>query len=353
MNHTARHDAAHDAGHSALRELLGELATEGVNRTHGDFDLLPTEAQLAAMQEESAQAVAAVADATPRIAAAIDAIVPRLRAGGRLVYLGAGTAGRMGVLDASEIPPTFGTDPSLVVGVIAGGEVALRSAVEDAEDDGDRGAADLDAIGLTAGDAVVGVSASGRTPYVVGALEHARALGALTIGLACNAGSRVGEVADLAIETVVGPEIVAGSTRLKGGTAQKLVLNAISTIAMVRLGKVHGNLMVDVQATNAKLRARAERIVMLATGVDAAAASAALEEVGGSVKAAILVTLSGVSPDDAIARLASHDGVLRDALSEALAATALTTPMTAPTTPLTTPTPTTMTPLRPEETDGP
>jgi N-acetylmuramic acid 6-phosphate etherase len=338
MNHTAQHDPVQGAQHDELRDLLGHLATESVNESHGEFDLLATEAQLAAMQEESVQAVAAVTEAAPQIAAAIDAIVPRLRAGGRLVYLGAGTAGRMGVLDASEIPPTFGTDPSLVVGVIAGGEVALRSAVEDAEDDGARGAADLDAIGLTAADAVVGISASGRTPYVVGALEHARALGALTVGLACNAGSRIGEVADLAIETVVGPEIVAGSTRLKGGTAQKLVLNAISTIAMVRLGKVHGNLMVDVQATNAKLRARAERIVMLATGVDAAAASAALESVGGSVKAAILVTISGVTPDDAIARLASHDGVLRDALSDGRAPTAVTPPSTT---------------ARPEDIDGP
>lgn len=309
-------DTAQTEDQRALRDLLGELVTEGVNAAHGDFDLLATEAQLAAMQEESAQAVAAVSEAAPQIAAAIDAIVPRLRAGGRLVYLGAGTAGRMGVLDASEIPPTFGTDPSLVVGVIAGGEVALRSAVEDAEDDTALGAADLDALGLTAADALVGISASGRTPYVVGALERAREIGALTVGLSCNAGSRIGEVADLAIEVVVGPEIVAGSTRLKGGTAQKLVLNAISTIAMVRLGKVHGNLMVDVQATNAKLRARAERIVMLATGVDAAAASAALESVGGSVKAAILVTITGVTPDEALARLASHDGVLRDALSE-------------------------------------
>ena len=311
MNHTAQ-----AAEHQALRELLSELATERVNDSHGEFDLLATEAQLAAMQDESAQAVAAVGDAAPQIAAAVDAIVPRLRAGGPLDYLGAGTAGRMGVLDASEIPPTFGTDPSLVVGVIAGGEVALRSADEDAEDDAARGAADLDAIALTAADAVVGISASGRTPYVVGALERARELGALTVGLSCNAGSRIGQVADLAIETVVGPEIVAGSTRLKGGTAQKLVLNAISTIAMVRLGKVHGNLMVDVQATNAKLRARAERIVMLATGADAAAASAALESVGGSVKAAILVTITGVTPDEALARLATHDGVLRDALSE-------------------------------------
>jgi len=193
--------------------------------------------------------------------------------------------------------------------------VALRSAVEDAEDEAARGAADLEAIGLAPGDALVGISASGRTPYVMGGIEYARGVGALTVGFACNADSAIGAAADLAIETVVGPEIVAGSTRLKGGTAQKLVLNAISTIAMVRLGKVHGNLMVDVRATNAKLRARAERIVMQATGVEAAAASAALASVDGSVKAAILVTLTGVAPEVALARLSAEDGVLRDAIS--------------------------------------
>ncbi|GAA1528492.1 N-acetylmuramic acid 6-phosphate etherase [Agromyces terreus] len=303
------------AEHVRLRDLLADLSTEGVNDAHAEFDLMPAEAQVGAMLEESTAAVAAVAEVMPQIAVAVDAIVARLRAGGRLVYLGAGTAGRMGVLDASEIPPTFGTDPALVVGVIAGGDTALRSAVENAEDDAEQGAADLAAIGPTAADALVGISASGRTPYVVGAIEHARRVGAFTVGLACNRDSEIGRAADLAIETVVGPEIVAGSTRLKGGTAQKLVLNAISTIAMVRLGKVHGNLMVDVQATNAKLRARAERIVMQATGADASAASAALESVGGSVKAAILVTLTGVGPEVALARLAAEDGVLRDALS--------------------------------------
>ncbi|UOQ88097.1 N-acetylmuramic acid 6-phosphate etherase [Agromyces endophyticus] len=303
------------AEHRALRELLGELSTEQANEAHAGFDLLSTEAQLAAMHDENAQAVAAVAEAAPQVAAAIDAIVARLRGGGRLVYLGAGTAGRMGVLDASEIPPTFGTDPELVVGLIAGGDVALRSAVEDAEDEAARGAADLEAIGLGPGDALVGISASGRTPYVLGGIEYAARVGALTVGFACNRDSAIGAAADLAIETVVGPEIVAGSTRLKGGTAQKLVLNAISTIAMVRLGKVHGNLMVDVQATNAKLRARAERIVMQATGVDAAAAAAALASVDGHVKAAILVTMTGAPPEVALARLAAEDGVLRDALS--------------------------------------
>ncbi|WP_022888565.1 N-acetylmuramic acid 6-phosphate etherase [Agromyces italicus] len=309
------HAPQQSAEHRALRELLGELSTEQVNDAHAGFDLLSTEAQLAAMQAESALAVAAVTEAAPQIAAAVDAIVARLRGGGRLVYAGAGTAGRMGVLDASEIPPTFGTDPALVVGLIAGGEGALRSAVENAEDDTALGAADLEAIALGPGDAFIGISASGRTPYVLGAIEYAKRVGALSIGFACNENSAIGEAADLAIETVVGPEIVAGSTRLKGGTAQKLVLNAISTIAMVRLGKVHGNLMVDVQATNAKLRARAERIVMQATGVDASAASAALAAVDGQVKAAILVTLTGVDPQLALARLAAEDGVLRDALS--------------------------------------
>ncbi|WP_350348987.1 N-acetylmuramic acid 6-phosphate etherase [Agromyces sp. G08B096] len=302
------------ASREALRDVLAELATEAVDDRLADFDLRSTEAQVATMIEESAVAVSAVEAAGPQIAAAVDAVVARLRAGGRLIYTGAGTAGRLGVLDASEIPPTFGTDPALVVGVIAGGEAALRNAVENAEDDPELGAADLAAIGVGPGDAVVGISASGRTPYVVGALRHAASAGALTVALAGNRGSAIGAVADLAVEVEVGPEVVAGSTRLKAGTAQKLVLNAISTIAMVRLGKVHGNLMVEVQATNDKLRARAERIVMLATGVDAEAAAAALAATDGSVKAAILVTLTGVAPHLARAALEREDGVLRDAI---------------------------------------
>lgn len=297
-----------------LRDLLDRLATEAVRDETSELDLLDTGAQLEALNAANAEALAAVHAAAPQIAAAVDAIVARLREGGRLVYVGAGTAGRMGVLDASEIPPTFGTDPALVVGLIAGGDRALRHSVEDAEDDPEQGAADLEAIGVDANDAVVGISASGRTPYVVGALAHARRVGALAVGFACNADSELARVADLAIETVVGPEVVTGSTRLKGGTAQKLVLNAISTLAMVKLGKVHGNLMVDVRATNAKLRARAERIVRLATGVEADAAASALAACDGSVKAAILVTLTGVDPEVAIARLEREDGVLRAAL---------------------------------------
>ena len=297
-----------------LRDLLDRLATEAVRDETSELDLLDTGAQLEALNAANAEALAAVHAAAPQIAAAVDAIVARLREGGRLVYVGAGTAGRMGVLDASEIPPTFGTDPALVVGLIAGGDRALRHSVEDAEDDPEQGAADLEAVGVDANDAVVGISASGRTPYVVGALAHARRVGALAVGFACNADSELARVADLAIETVVGPEVVTGSTRLKGGTAQKLVLNAISTLAMVKLGKVHGNLMVDVRATNAKLRARAERIVRLATGVEADAAASALAACDGSVKAAILVTLTGVDPEVAIARLEREDGVLRAAL---------------------------------------
>ncbi|QAY73020.1 N-acetylmuramic acid 6-phosphate etherase [Agromyces protaetiae] len=314
---TTNHPAASEPAaedRARLHDVLAGLATEQVADGLADFDLRSTEAQLATMVDESAVAVEAVRDATPQIAAAVDAIVARLRAGGRLVYLGAGTAGRLGVLDASEIPPTFGTDPSLVVGLIAGGETAIRHAVENAEDDAEQGAADVAAIGIGPLDALVGISASGRTPYVLGALAHARAAGALTVALASNRGSEIGAAADLAIETAVGPEVVAGSTRLKAGTAQKLVLNAISTLAMVHLGKVHGNLMVDVRATNAKLRARAERIVMAATGCESAEAAAALASTGGAVKPAILVTLTGVDAEVAVRALDREDGVLRGAL---------------------------------------
>ncbi|WP_127794400.1 N-acetylmuramic acid 6-phosphate etherase [Agromyces sp. LHK192] len=322
-------DRVSDADRTALHEMLPQLATEAVDDRLADFDLRSTEQQVAVMAAENAAAVAAVEAATPRIAVVVDAIVPRLRAGGRLVYLGAGTAGRLGVLDASELPPTFGTDPAQVLGLIAGGDVALRTAVENAEDDADLGAADLAALGIGPADVVLGISASGRTPYVIGALRHAAAHGALTVALAGNRGSAIGAEADLRIEVEVGPEVVAGSTRLKAGTAQKLVLNAISTIVMVRLGKVHGNLMVDVQATNDKLRVRAERIVMLATGVGAEAAAAALEAAAGDVKAAILVTLTGAEPVVARDALDREDGILRHAIHRVRTGSA-TEPGTAP-----------------------
>jgi N-acetylmuramic acid 6-phosphate etherase len=225
----------------------------------------------------------------------------------------------MGVLDASECPPTFATAPGEVVGLIAGGAAAMVTAVEGAEDDAGAAAADLDALGLTGLDSVVGVSASGRTPYAVGAVRHARRLGALTVGLACNAGSALGEAAEHPIEVVVGPELLAGSTRLKAGTAQKLVLNMISTITMIRLGKTYGNLMVDVRASNEKLRARSRRIVGLATGAPDAEIEAALAATGGEVKPAVLTLLGGVDAATAARLLDDFSGHLRPALRAAAA----------------------------------
>lgn len=298
---------------AALRSTLETLSTERVDPAFADLDLLPTGDQVALMAEQAVVAAQAVAAAGDSIARAVDGIVARLRRGGRLVYIGAGTAGRMGVLDASEIPPTFGTDPALVVGVIAGGEQALRSAVEDAEDD--EAAGEHAVLALGPDDAIVGISASGRTPYVAAALRAARARGALTVSLACNRGAEISVNADVAIEVVVGPEVVAGSTRLKAGTAQKLVLNTLSTLAMVHSGKVYGNLMVDVQSTNEKLRARAERTVMHATGCAPTDASRALADADGSVKVAIALLETGLDVATARAALSDADGDLRRALA--------------------------------------
>jgi len=300
-----------------LRETLGTLATESVADSYRDLDLMTVAQLVDAMNASNAEVPAAVARQSASIAAATEGVAERMRRGGRLIYVGAGTAGRMGILDASEIPPTFGTVPELVVGVIAGGEQAIHTAVENAEDDEEAGAAALAALRLGPLDAVVGISASGRTPYVLGAIEHAKRVGAFTVGLACNAGSALGSAAEVGIEVVVGPEILTGSTRLKSGTAQKLVLNMISTIAMVQLGKVHGNLMVDLRATNAKLRARSERTVMLATGVDADTAAAALDATGGWIKAAILMSETSIDAATATRLLTEHGGRLRDALAAA------------------------------------
>lgn len=310
-----------DTAPAALRDQLAGLATERVNETYPNLDLLSTRELVAAMNQEDATVAGAVGAAGPAISAAIDGIVTQLRAGGRLIYLGAGTAGRLGILDASETPPTFGTDPSLVVGVIAGGPNAVHTAVENAEDNAEAGAADLRALQLSASDAVVGVSASGRTPYVLGALAYARSLGAFTAGLSCNADSPLGRAGDVAIEVEVGPEILTGSTRLKSGTAQKMVLNMLSTIAMVRLGKTYRNLMVDMRATNEKLRARAERTVMLATDADAASAVQALRTAHGSVKVAILTLMTGVTEQAAIDLLQQQHGNLRAAIAPVAAAT--------------------------------
>ncbi|SJN34569.1 N-acetylmuramic acid 6-phosphate etherase [Microbacterium esteraromaticum] len=298
-----------------LRANLETLATERVAPEFAELDLLSTSDQVALMAAQGLVAAQAVEAEAESISGAVDGIVERMRRGGRLVYVGAGTAGRMGVLDASEIPPTFGTDPSLVVGHIAGGEIALRNAVENAEDDVEAGEQVGGALGPD--DAIVGISASGRTPYVVGALRAARARGAFTVSLACNRNAEISVGVDVAIEVVVGPEAVAGSTRLKAGTAQKLVLNTISTLAMVQSGKVYGNLMVDVQSTNEKLRARAERTVMHATGCAPDAAARALADAAGSVKLAIAIVETGADAETARHALEAADGNLRQALAAA------------------------------------
>ncbi|MEV6804030.1 N-acetylmuramic acid 6-phosphate etherase [Streptomyces sp. NPDC017248] len=300
---------------SDLRSQLASLTTEAFRPELADIDRLPTLEIARLMNGEDAGVPAAVAARLPRIAAAIDAVAERMARGGRLVYAGAGTAGRLGVLDASECPPTFNTDPEQVVGLIAGGPPAMVASVEGAEDSAELARRDLDALKLTPDDSVVGVSASGRTPYAVGAVEHARAVGALTIGLACNEHSALAAAAEHGIEVVVGPELITGSTRLKAGTAQKLVLNMLSTITMIRLGKTYGNLMVDVRASNAKLRARSHRIVALATGADDAEIDKALTETGGEVKHAILALLTGVDGPTAARLLEESAGHLRAALA--------------------------------------
>ncbi|UVJ40602.1 N-acetylmuramic acid 6-phosphate etherase [Arthrobacter sp. CJ23] len=309
-------EAAEAAGDrlEGLRTVLAGLQTEAQAPGLGELDTMGTAELVAAMNAHNSGVPGAVELASASIAATVDAVAERLARGGRLFYVGAGTAGRLGVLDASECPPTFGTPPGLVVGLIAGGPQAIQKPVEYAEDNATAGARDLHDAGIGEADAVVGISASGRTPYVIGALEEARSKGAFTASLACNPGSAISHLAEVAIEVVVGPEFVAGSTRLNAGTAQKLVLNMISTLVMVKLGKTYGNLMVDLRATNDKLLARSQRTVQHATGVDAHEASRALDAVGGSVKAAILVLLTGIEPGQAKGALEEAGGFLRKAI---------------------------------------
>jgi N-acetylmuramic acid 6-phosphate etherase len=300
-----------------LLAQLGSLTTEAFRPELAEIDRLPTLDIARLMNGEDAGVAGAVAARLPEIAGAVDAIAARMGRGGRLVYAGAGTAGRLGVLDASECPPTFDTAPGQVVGLIAGGPRAMVTSVEGAEDSRELARADLAALALTAEDTVVGISASGRTPYAIGAVEYARSLGALTVGLACNAGSALAAAAEHGIEVVVGPELLTGSTRLKAGTAQKLVLNMLSTITMIRLGKTYGNLMVDVRASNEKLRARSRRIVSLATGAADEEIEEALAATGGEVKHAILVLLAGVDGPSATRLLEESGGHLRAALAAA------------------------------------
>jgi N-acetylmuramic acid 6-phosphate etherase len=291
---------------------LAHLLTEQHQPELADLDRRDTVALVRLMADDQVAALDALVRAAPEIAAAIDAVVARLEGGGRLIYVGAGTAGRLGVLDAAECPPTFNTDR--VIGVLAGGFDALLKSSEAVEDDAAAGAADMDRLSLSGQDAVVGVSASGRTPYTIGAVHHARRLGAVTFGVASNPDAELSRHVDHPLELVAGPEVIAGSTRLKAGTAQKVVLNMFSTIAMVRLGKTYGNLMVDVRATNHKLRQRARRIVSQATGADAATAEQAIAAAGGDVKVAIVMLLTGVDAGDAAARVAAHEGRVRGAV---------------------------------------
>ena len=270
---------------------LNQIDTEQVNPHTLEIDRVPTLDMLRMINDEDHLVADAVQRVLPSIAVAIERIVAQMDKGGRLVYCGCGTSGRLGVLDAAECPPTFGTDPGLVVGLIAGGEPAFTRAIEGAEDDYGQGRVDLEGIGFSADDALVGIAASGRTPYVLGAIDYARALGAPAIALTCSANSELSRHADVAITPLPGPEVITGSTRLKSGTAQKMVLNMLSTGVMIKRGKVYGNLMVDVKATNEKLCERTVSIVMRTTGTDDATARQTLAQCGFSCKIAIVMLL--------------------------------------------------------------
>ena len=296
----------------------GELMTEAVADHELSLDELSVAELVTMMNDRDAAIPGAVREALPVITAAIEATAARIRQGGRLIYVGAGTSGRLGVLDAAEVPPTFGTDGDVVLGLIAGGPPAITSSVEYAEDSDEAGAADL--AGLDPGplDTVVGIASSGTTPYVLGALRLATERGALTVGLSCNLGTPLSAAAEHGIEIPVGPEIVTGSTRLGAGTAAKMVLNMFSTISMIQLGKTYRTLMVDVKATNAKLMRRAVSIVMMATGADEDTARAALDETGWHAKLAIAVIATGMSVPDARAALDAAGGVLRKVIEPAV-----------------------------------
>lgn len=294
---------------------LDHLATEQLRPGLDDLDLRPVAEIVRVLVDSQRVAQQAAEAAVPQLAKVAEAVSARLAAGGRLIYVGAGTSGRLAVLDAAECVPTFNTAPGQVMALLAGGETAFVNAVEGAEDDAAAGAADLDRNGLSKADAVIGITASGRTPYVVGAVSHAREAGAYTAAIVNNARSRLAEVAQDAVELETGPEIIAGSTRLGAGTAQKIALNTLSTAVMVRLGKTYGPWMIDMRATNAKLRRRAVRIVCGVTGVDESEASRALAAAGGQVKPAVVALLGGWDPGEARRRLDAAGGRVRDALA--------------------------------------
>lgn len=300
----------------ADRTSLPKLITEQQNPASEGLDQLSTGDILSRMNAADSEIAGAIERELPRIAKAVDVIATRLGKSGHLVYIGAGTSGRLGVLDASEIPPTFNVPKDLVRGIIAGGEAALSRATEASEDDAEAGARDLLASGFAPGDVLVGIAASGRTPYVLGAMAKARQLGAVTCGISCTPDSELSRAVDFPIEPVVGPEILTGSTRLRAGTATKLVLNMISTAVMIRLGYVYGNLMVNVQPTNQKLEDRARRIIQQATGVDYGKASELLEVAGRSVRVAIVMEKRGVDRQEAERLLTAVGGRVSDTLTE-------------------------------------
>lgn len=289
---------------------LSSMITETRNPASVEIDQLPTLEMLRVINQEDQQVALAVSQLLPEITRAVDAIAAAFGKGGRLVYIGAGTSGRLGILDASECPPTYGVSAEQVVGLIAGGHKAILQAVENAEDDAELGAQDLKNIQFCANDVLVGIAASGRTPYVLGAMAHARAVGATVCSISCNPGSPLAQAADISMVAVVGPEIVTGSSRMKAGTAQKLILNMLSTGAMIRTGKVYGNLMVDVEATNAKLVERQKRIVMEATDCERAVAERALAQADNHCKTAIVMILAGLTANEARTRLQSSNGFI-------------------------------------------
>jgi N-acetylmuramic acid 6-phosphate etherase len=293
---------------------LEDLLTEQPNPASASIDALPTAEMLRIINAEDSKVAAAVEREIPAIARAVDAIVGALERGGRLFYIGAGTSGRLGVLDASECPPTFNVPPGMVQGIIAGGEAALSRATEASEDDPALGARDLIARGFTGADVLVGIAASGRTPYVLGAIAEARRLGAATVGVSCTPDSELAGAVAIPVTPLVGPEVVAGSTRMKAGTAQKLVLNMLSTGAFIRLGYVYGNLMVNVQPKNEKLRDRARRIVARAAGVPLERADRLLADSGNQVRVAIVMGKAGVTREEAERRLAASGGRIAKAL---------------------------------------
>ncbi|MEG1225026.1 MAG: N-acetylmuramic acid 6-phosphate etherase [Hafnia sp.] len=293
---------------------LSRLQTEGRNTASENIDTLSTLDMLTIINQEDQKVALAVERILPQIAQAVDAITHAFAHGGRLIYCGAGTSGRLGILDASECPPTYGTPREQVIGLIAGGQTAILRAVENAEDNVALGEQDMIENQVGERDVVVGIAASGRTPYVIGAMKYARTQGATVVSLTCNANSAMSQLADIALEAVVGPEVVTGSSRMKAGTAQKMVLNMLTTGSMIRSGKVYGNLMVDVEATNAKLVQRQVDIVMQATDCDRSTAIKALSECERHCKTAILMILGQLSADEASAVLTQNNGFIRQAL---------------------------------------